>query len=391
MEVRPVDAGALIGPSAAGSTLTGVSEVHQLSRDDARRIAVLAQLLAADRPTDLLDLVRHLTVLQVEPTAAIAPSAQVVAWSRLGPAFDPRDLEAAVATGALVELGSMLRPAEDVALFRAEMAAWPGPGPLKDWQEARRDWLEANDDCRRDILDKLYDEGPLPSRELPDTTLLPWESSGWNNDRSRRMLLELMVARGEVATAGHEGRERLWDLAERVYPDDPVVPLEDALRIRATRRLAALGIARARTTETPGEPNHVGEVGEPAVVDGVRGKWRVDPAYLDLPLEGRSALLSPLDRLVFDRKRMAELFAFDYQLEMYKPAAKRRWGYWALPVLHGDRLVGKVDATADRARGVLRVDAIHEDEPFDRETRAAVEAELDSLALWLRLEPELPE
>jgi len=368
-----------------------VSEVHQLSRDDARRIAVLAQLLAADRPTDLLDLVRHLTVLQVEPTAAIAPSAQVVAWSRLGPAFDPGDLEAAVAIGALVELGSMLRPAEDVALFRAEMAAWPGPGPLKDWQEARRDWLEANDDCRRDILDKLYDEGPLPSRELPDTTLLPWESSGWNNDRSRRMLLELMVARGEVATAGHEGRERLWDLAERVYPDDPVVPLEDALRIRATRRLAALGIARARTTETPGEPNHVGEVGEPAVVDGVRGKWRVDPAYLDLPLEGRSALLSPLDRLVFDRKRMAELFAFDYQLEMYKPAAKRRWGYWALPVLHGDRLVGKVDATADRARGVLRVDAIHEDEPFDRETRAAVEAELDSLALWLRLEPELPE
>lgn len=371
-------------------TLTVVSEVHRLSRDDARRIAVRAQLLQADRPTDLMDLVRHLTVLQVEPTAAIAPSAQVVAWSRLGSGFDPQDLEDAVATGALVELHSMLRPAEDIALFRAEMAAWPGPGQLRDWQQGRRDWLEANDDCRRDILEKLYDEGPLPTRELPDTTLLPWESSGWNNDRSRRMLLDLLVQRGEVATAGYDGRERLWDLAERVYPDVPVVPLDDAIRIRATRRLHALGIARAKSAETPNEPNHVGEVGEPAVVEGVRGKWRVDPAYLDAPASDRTALLSPLDRLIFDRKRMAELFEFDYQLEMYKPAAKRRWGYWALPILVGDRLVGKVDATADRDAGVLRVDAVHEDEPFDHETRAAVDAELESLAVWLRLEREMP-
>ncbi len=363
-----------------------MSEVHHLSRADARRIAIRAQLLHADRPTDLIDLVRHLTVLQVEPTAAIAPSAQVVAWSRLGSAFDAEDLEAAVATGALVELHSMLRPAEDIALFRAEMAAWPGPGALKDWQEGRRDWLEANDDCRRDILEKLYDEGPLPTRELPDTTLLPWESSGWNNDRSRRMLLDLLVQRGEVASAGYEGRERLWDLAERVYPDDLVVPLDEALHIRATRRITALGIARSRSTEVPGEPNYVGEVGEPAVVEGVRGKWRVDPAYLEAPLDGRTALLSPLDRLVFDRKRMAELFEFDYQLEMYKPAAKRRWGYWALPILVGDRLVGKLDATADRDAGVLRVDAVHEDEPFDTSTSTAVDSEIDQLASWLGLE-----
>jgi uncharacterized protein len=376
--------------SAARSTLTRVCEVHELSRADARRIAVRAQLLHADRPTDLLDVVRHLTVLQVEPTAAVAPSAEVVAWSRLGSAFDSADLESAVATGALVELRSMLRPAEDIALFRAEMAAWPGPGVLRDWQHGQRDWLEANDDCRRDILDKLHDEGPLPSRELPDTTLLPWESSGWNHDRSRRMLLELMVKRGEVASAGYEGRDRLWDLAERVYPDDPVVPLDEALHIRATRRLRALGLSRAKSAKAPGEPNDVGEVGEPAVVEGVRGKWRVDPSYLDMPPDGRAALLSPLDRLVFDRKRMAEIFEFEYQLEMYKPAAKRRWGYWAMPILYDDRLVGKLDATADREAGVLRVDAVHEDEPFDEATRAAVDAGIESLAFWLGLELELP-
>ena len=126
------------------------------------------------------------------------------------------------------------------------------------------------------------------------------------------------------------------------------------------------------------------------MIEGVRGKWRVDPAYLDEPLDGRAAVLSPLDRLVFDRKRMVELFEFDYQLEMYKPAAKRRWGYWAMPILHDDRLVGKLDATADREAGVLRVDAVHEDEPFDDATRAAVDPEIESLAIWLGLELELP-
>ena len=112
-------------------------------------------------------------------------------------------------------------------------------------------------------------------------------------------------------------------------------------------RLRALGVARGRGPDCPAEPLDVGEAGEPAVVEGVRGTWRVDPALLSQPFSGRAALLSPLDRLVFDRKRMAELFEFDYQLEMYKPAARRRWGYFALPILFGDRLVGK----ARRHRG----------------------------------------
>jgi uncharacterized protein len=88
---------------------------------------------------------------------------------------------------------------------------------------------------------------------------------------------------------------------------------------------------------------------------------------------------------VFDRRRMADLFAFDYQLEMYKPAAKRRWGYWALPVLDGDALVGKVDATADRAAGVLRVHAVHEDSRWSRARRAAVADEIAALGRWTGL------
>ena len=360
--------------------------MHELTRAEACRIAVHAQYLSDDRPADLEGLARRLAVIQNDPTTAVARSADLVAWGRLGTTYRPGDVDRAVADGTLVELQAMLRPAEDIALFTAEMAAWPGIGELTDWQEEQRDWVEANDGCRRDILDKLHDEGPLPSRALPDTTVLPWQSSGWNNDRNVRMLLGLMVRRGEVAAAGSEGRERLWDLAERVYPDVRPVPPEQAERIRLQRRLASLGIARARSTELPGESTSVGESGEPAVVEGVRGRWRVDPAYLGVPAGTRTVLLSPLDRLVYDRKRTAELFDFDYQLEMYKPAAKRRWGYWAMPVLHRDRLVGKLDAAADRQAGVLRVHAVHEDEPFDRTLRAAVDQESAELARWLDLE-----
>ncbi len=96
--------------------------------------------------------------------------------------------------------------------------------------------------------------------------------------------------------------------------------------------------------------------------------------------------LSPFDRLVHERQRTLDLFGFDYALEMYKPVARRRWGYYALPILHGDRLVGKLDATADRKAGVLRVDAVHEDVPFGKATAAAVDREIDDLATWLQLD-----
>jgi uncharacterized protein YcaQ len=127
-------------------------------------------------------------------------------------------------------------------------------------------------------------------------------------------------------------------------------------------------------------------LGEPAEVQGTAGEWLVDPDALSNGFEGRTALLSPFDRLIHDRVRAQELFDFEYTLEMYKPAAARRWGYFALPILHGDRLVGKLDATADRKASRLTVHAIHEDERFTRGLRKAVDAEIDALASWLELE-----
>ena len=363
-------------------------DVQRLTGEQARRIAVRAQLLDAPRPTELVDVVRQLTLLQLDPTAAVAPSADLVAWSRLGSSYQPEQLKVALEQDrSLVEINALIRPVEDLPLYLADADDIPR------YPDSRA-WFEGNASFRRDILARLDAEGPLQSKGIPDTCVVPWPSSGWTNNRNVTQMLEFLVARGEVAIAGRQGRQRLWDLASRVYPADlPRLAPEEAKRVRDERRLRALGIARAAGTAMPGEPPFVGEAGLAAVVDGVAGEWRVDPRQLervDNEFQGRTALLSPFDRLSHDRKRALELFDFDYTLEMYKPAAQRRWGYFALPVLHGDRLVGKVDSKVDRKAKVLRVDAIHQDVRFTRAMTAGVLAELEDLAAWLGVGTAIP-
>jgi uncharacterized protein YcaQ len=360
--------------------------MRRLSRTTARRIAVRAQRLDAERPRDLQATVEQLTFLQLDPTAAIAPSADLVAWTRLGSGYEPDELTTALERdrtlfehrGQVSETEPVVvvvRPMADLRLYLAEMAAWP------TWSRPRT-WLAENDAFRRRVLDQLGESGPLLSRDIPDTCKVPWASSGWTNARNVTQMLEFLSSRGEVAVAGRRGKHRLWDLAARVYPADvEVVPAEVARTARAERRLRSLGLAREKM---------VGDVGEPVEVEGTPGVWRLDPEATADGFRGRTALLSPFDRLVHDRARALELFDFEYTLEMYKPAAKRRWGYFALPVLHGDRLVGKVDATADRKGSRLRVDAVHQDVRFTRAMTAAVDAQVDALASWLGL-PRLAE
>ncbi|HEX7166553.1 MAG TPA: crosslink repair DNA glycosylase YcaQ family protein [Acidimicrobiales bacterium] len=359
-----------------------MTAVRRLTREEARRIAVRAQLLDRDRATELLAVVDRLTFLQLDPTAVVAPSADLIAWSRLGDRYEPAQLEQALERdrtvfehrGRAVEAGggvAMVRPMRDLGLHLADMAALATAGRGSEW-------LAANESFRRRVLEHVRESGPLASRDIPDTCEHPWASTGWTNDRNVTQMLELLASRGEVAIAGRRGRQRLWDLAERVYPANvAVVPAGEAKAIRAERWLRAVGIAR---------PQIVGEAGVPAEVDGLPGPWRVDPEATADGFAGRTALLSPFDRLIHDRVRAVELFDFDYMLEMYKPKDKRRWGYFALPVLHHDRLVGKVDAAADRDSSVLRVHAIHQDVPFTRAIAGAVEGELDALARWLDLD-----
>ena len=354
--------------------------VHRLTRDEARRIAIRAQLLDADRPRDLLTVIGRLTMVQLDPTAAVAPSADLVAWSRLGSAYEPAELQQALERDRTLfehrgqavptePVVVMVRPMADLGLYLADMAEWS-----VGWRQ-QREWLAVNDGFRQRMLDLLGTSGPLASRDIPDSAEVPWKSSGWTHDRNVTQMLESLASRGEVAVAGRQGRQRLWDVASRVYPAQmKAVPAEKARAIRDEKWLRSLGVVR---------PQHVGDAGAPVEVEGTPGVWRLDPDATAENFEGRTALLSPFDRLVHDRVRAMELFDFEYTLEMYKPKEKRRWGYFALPVLHHDRLVGKVDTIADRKTGHLQVHAIHQDVPFSRAITKAVDAELAALAQWL--------
>ncbi len=358
--------------------------MRRLTRDEARRIAVRAQLLDAARPQDLLSMIDRLTFLQLDPTAAIAPSADLVAWTRLGSGYQPAQLRQALEhdrtlfeyRGQVVPTEPIIvtvRPMASLGLYMADM----GLAGQSSWTR-HRDWLAANDGFRQRVLDLLRTSGPLASRDIPDTAEMSWQSTGWTNDRNVTQMLEFLSGRGEVAVAGRQGRQRLWDLAERIYPPDVTeMAPDEGRRIRDQLWLRALGVAR---------PQVVGDAGISVEIDGTSGLWRVDPQASVAGFEGRTALLSPFDRLIHDRTRAMDLFDFEYTLEMYKPKDKRRWGYFALPVLHDDRLIGKVDAIADRRAGHLQVHAVHRDVAFTRAMTAAVNAELNALANWLSLE-----
>jgi uncharacterized protein YcaQ len=167
-----------------------------------------------------------------------------------------------------------------------------------------------------------------------------------------------------------------------VYPKDlPAYDFDDAERMLAERRLQAAGIAKHKSPWTP-----VGDAGEPAVIEGLRQKWRVDPEAIGALAEdegGRVAFLNPYDGMMFDRSRMREIFEFDYVLEQFKPKPQRKYGFFAYPILMGDRFVGMLDAAVDREREVLIVNAVHEFLPFDPEEDELVRAEIANLAQWL--------
>ena len=351
---------------------------HRLSKDEARRIIVRAALLDAERPGDVVEVVEQIGYLKIDPTATIAPCEHTMAWSRIGWSYEAGQLKRSVEDDRLLfEHNGAFLPVSLLPAMLPRMTE-------ANLRESARTWLAANDRFRRDVLARLSAEGPLLASEIPDTAQVTKAPDGWTGSNQVPVMLDVLSQTAEVAVVGREGRSRRWDLAERVYPQDaPVLGEEEAAEEYSARLLQAAGLARPFNWW-----NGVAKTaGEAASVEGSTVRFRVDPqalAALDEPDPGgRVAFLNPYDSLLFDRKRLEEVFGFAYVLEQFKPKAQRRYGYFAHPILLGDRFIGMLDAEHDKAREVLRIGAIHEFSPWDADEHDLVRAEIRELADWL--------
>jgi uncharacterized protein len=370
--------------------------VIELSLAEARRLAVAAQLLDGRAPATVTEVVRALGSVQVDPVAAVARAERMVLFSRLGP-YDVSDLEAALDRGELFEYWAHVVPASDYGIHREAMRRYP----RGDGARARyvREWLAANAAFRRYVLRELRRRGPLLSRDLEDRSVVQWRTGGWNDGKGLGRMLDILWFRGEIAIAGRAGNERLWDLASRRLPqDEPRWHAREVARAVVERGLRRKGIARREELGRmfDGAPPGADEafrslvrdgIALPARVAGLDGDWWAHREVLESDHgTQRTVLLSPFDRLVYDRERAAELHGFRYRLEMYVPVAKREFGYYVLPVLHGTDLIGRVDATLDRGARLLRVDGIWAERGAPADAGSDVADALRELATWLGAE-----
>lgn len=333
-----------------------------------------------------MEVVRDLGCLQLDPTNVVARSHLLVLWSRIG-GFDPADLEALRwEERSIFEYWAhraSIVLTEDYPIHHLMMRRYPGDR----YAHSRRTrvWLEQNQALRRHVLARLRRAGPLRLRDFEDRTVAGWQSGGWTSGRNVERMLDVLWTQGKVMVAGRSGVDRLWDLADRWLPDwTPRQRLteREVVRRAAQRSLRALGVATGREIDNhftygryPGLATVLAGLEKTGTIEPVRidedgAEWpgRRYVHAEDVPLmeriisgefEPRTTLLSPFDNLIIERQRMERLFGFRFRMEIYVPKSQRRFGYYAMPVLHGDRLIGLVDPALDRSNGRLLVNSVH--------------------------------
>jgi uncharacterized protein len=302
----------------------------EVSLEEARRIAVHAQLLDG-RASSVLDTVQRLGFLQIDPINTVATPQRLVLFSRLGP-FDPAELDRLLwDEKRLFEWNAFIWPIESLPLIQARMRRWKSRPRTNAWERKVDDWMAEQRPFRRYVLKELEARGPLLARELEDRSGHGRRDHRWWGARHVIDMLDWLHRYGEVAIVGRRDGQRVWDLAGRWYPETKRVSLEEAEARLDEQRFRSLGVRL------------------------VRGRLRVHPDADPSPVPDRVTVLSPFDRLVHDRNRAEAVFGFHYRLEMYVPKARREYGYYVLPLLAGDELVGRVEPRFDRATGRLEL------------------------------------
>ena len=377
---------------------------------DARRLAITSQRLVSGPPATrrgVMELMRDIGYLQLDPTNVVARNPLLVLWSRVG-TYDAAILESLLAKRELFETPSLILPTTDLPIHAATMRAYrraTDPRAAKDLRgrgdnagggtraERVQRWLTQNRHVRSEVLARLRREGPLPLTAFEDRAIVSWTSGGWNDERNVTMLMAILQRRGEIIVAGRRRGQKQWGIPEDWLKDArPLsgLALEREATLRAVRSIGIAtlkqlkwhyafsrhvsqraldslerdgAIARAEITDAKWKGTHY------ALADRRKHEW-----------EERTTLLSPFDNLIIDRERTLEQFGYFYRMEIYVPPHLRKLGYWAMPVLHGDRIVGSADPRFERAEGVLVVNRLVLQPDAPRSVMRAIERAVDELA-----------
>ena len=386
--------------------------IRQITPAVARRLAIAAQGLAAPRPAptqeNMLTLLRRLRCLQLDPIRAVERTQYLVLWSRLG-SYEREHLhELTYRQRQLFEYWAhcaSLVLTEDYPIHEYMMRNYGQGGSA--WSKRLTNWVSDNAEFRNYILGELRERGPLRTGDFVDNTKVPWESGGWTSGRSVAYMLDYLWSTGSIMVARRKGLERWWDLAERVHPTWAPSGGWEAAQITydaAQKSLKALGVGRARDIERHFIERRYRQIGPtlttlrkeglvlPLAVVGWPGEWLIHQEQLPLldaiesgNWQGRTTLLSPFDNLIRDRDRTELMWDFYYRIEIYVPAAKRQYGYYVLPILHDDQLIGRISPRMDWQSKQLTIEAIYLEptvKPLVKSGKAVIKA-IEELAHFL--------